>query len=129
MTDPRIVAALREATGETLVMDARVVTKPEVRLNARYEPDVVLVTVTVPQDTLRRLAALAFAVAEMQEGGHAAASAGADEGESVQWVAFADGQSSVKLGPNDALAVTDWGFGNGHPTLMSALAALLEGGR
>jgi hypothetical protein len=112
--------ALREATPEMLRDDAGCMIRDAARCR-----------VLVPDDErpmLYRLAALSLAVAEMQEGGHSAASAGADEGESVHWVAFADGQSSVHLGPFDALAVTDWGIGNGHPTLPAALAALIVEG-
>ena len=129
MTDrDRLADALMGATPEMLRGYVRYLAQVEDRLDADGE---LLATDTREElHGLRRcyrtLAALALAIAEMQEGGHAAASAGADEGESVRWDAFADGQSLVRLGPNDALTVTDWGWGHGHPTLPAALASLLR---
>lgn len=83
------------------------------------------------------LAALALAVAEMQENGHAAALSAEDEAEGwgVSWNVYADGDSSLRVylkRPNTAAAVTIWvpeppDESNGHPTLPAALASLLRG--
>ena len=100
MTDPRIVSALREATGEQLREDARALCKMAEDVKSYAASDF--------PSSARRLAALALAVAEMQERG-----------------AFVDGGAlpwQVSLGDSEQSEVT-------HPTLMSALAALLEGGR
>ena len=87
--------------------------------------------------TFRRLAALALAVAEMQEGGNAAALAAEDEAEGwgVAWNVYADGDSNLRAylkRPNSAMSVTCWmpeppAESNGHPTLPAALASLLRG--
>ena len=110
MTDPRIVSALREATGDQLREDAESLARLAVRVDRYNTPESASIIPPFPPDadTLRRLSGLALAVAEMQERG-----------------AFVDGGAlpwQVSLGDSDQSEVT-------HPTLMSALAALLEGER
>ncbi len=85
------------------------------------------------RDSLLRLAALARAVAKMQREGEVSAAGGLGGGERIAWWAFADGQVSLGRAPDDALAVTDWGFvgleSTAPRTLPAALASLLGGAR
>ena len=108
MTDPRIVSALREATGEQLKRDA------ELLIRARLE------SVFVPEDCVFRLAALALAVAEMQERAARVIPQNPERPHVIHWSA-------------DAVGGMDWIAGdvgdNAERTLPAALAALLEGGR
>ena len=109
MTDPRIVAALREATGETLREDAEVFAR--VAYESRHPGE---------QARCNRASAVLLAVAEMQERAASAIPQNPERPHVIHWSA-------------DAVGGMDWIAGdvgdNAERTLPAALAALLEGGR
>jgi hypothetical protein len=103
MTDPRIVAALREATGETLRQDAESLAR-FAAMDGYPEGD----RMGIAREPLQRAAAVLLAVAEMQEKAL----------DCVEW----DGVWHIDS--DDEMTASRKG-----DTLPAALAALLEGGR
>jgi hypothetical protein len=109
MTDPRIVSALREATGEQLREDADLFAQLALAADSIIETH-----------HYRRASALALAVAEMQERSANAIRQNPERPHVIFWSA-------------DPVGGMDWIHGdvgvNAERTLPAALAALLEGGR
>ena len=119
MTDPRIVAALREATGETLAELATLHTELADLLDASAWPND-----PNPNAKLARLhriaAGLALAVAEMQERAARHTRVAKWDPANVAWRIDSDGEATWLDGQT---------YDQYPQTLMSALAALLGGGR
>lgn len=120
---PALAAALRPATVAVLRVDVEEMEQLAMTIDPHTASEIAVFP--HQRETFRRLAALALAVATMQENGNDAALGFFDDKEKkgVRWYAHADGQVYIDWFPDDS-----GDSGDGHATLPAALAKLVREG-